>query len=100
VSTDKVYIGTGKIIAGKNGYDDRLKTSVTTEDLRKLLAWAEAHNGWAAVLWQKRKEPSKNGATHYGVMDTWEPEGQRAAQPAATAPTGTPTAETSDPLPF
>ena len=98
MNTDKVYIGTGKVLAGKNGYEARLKTSIPTDDLRKLLAWAEAHNGWASILWQKRKEPSKTGATHYGVMDTWVP--QESAQPADQATTGTPTAETNDQLPF
>ncbi len=89
MSTEKTYIGTAKVLQGKNGYEDRLKTSISADDLRKLLAWAEAHNGWAAVLWQKRKEPSKTGATHYGVMDTWVPQSQcqpanaSAAQPAS-----------------
>jgi hypothetical protein len=89
MSTEKTYIGTGKILAGKNGYEDRLKTSISADDLRKLLAWAEQHNGWAAILWQKRKEPSKTGATHYGVLDTWVPQsqGQPAAQPANVSST-------------
>jgi hypothetical protein len=94
--SDKTYIGTGKILQGKNGYEDRLKTSISADDLRKLLAWAEQHNGWATVLWQKRKEPSKTGATHYGVMDTWVPQSQ--GQPAA-APTA-PRADGADAIPF
>ena len=95
MSDEKVYIGTGKVLAGKNGYEARLKTSIHVDDLRKLLEWAEAHNDWCAILWQKRKEPSKTGATHYGVMDTWVPDA-----PKSSTPTGTPPAETNDPMPF
>jgi hypothetical protein len=93
--SEKVYIGTGKVLAGKNGFEDRLKTSISADDLRKLLEWAEQHNGWATVVWQKRKEPSKNGATHYGVMDTWVPQshGHASAQPAAQP-------ASDDPMPF
>lgn len=90
--SEKTYIGTAKVLQGKNGYEDRLKTSISADDLRKLLAWAEQHNGWAAVLWQKRKEPSKTGATHYGVLDTWVPQssGGQATQPAASTADGIP----------
>ena len=98
MNTDKVYIGTGKILAGKNGYEDRLETSISPEDLEKLAAWCRLTGRWARITWPKRKKPSKNGATHYGVQNTWVQ--QESAQPAAQAPTGTPTAETSDPLPF
>ena len=93
--SDKIYIGTAKVLQGKNGYEDRLKTSISADDLRKLLAWAEQHNGWASILWQKRKEQSKTGATHYGVMDTWVPQSQSQAStqpPARTA--------TDEPMPF
>lgn len=95
--SEKTYIGTGKVLEGKNGYESRLKTSINADDLRKLLAWAEQHNGWCAILWQKRKEPSKTGATHYGVMDTWVPQSSvgQAAQPPAQ-----PATDSADQLPF
>jgi hypothetical protein len=100
MSDEKVYIGTGKILAGKNGYDDRLETAISPEDLEKLLGWCNTTGRWARITWQKRKEPSKNGATHYGVQNTWVP--QAAAQPAAPVANDTaalPGAK-DDPLPF
>ena len=98
MSTEKVYIGTGKIIAGKNGYEDRLETAISLEDVEKLAAWCRRTGRWARITWPKRKVPSKNGATHYGIQNTWVP--QESAQPAAHAPACMPPAETSDPIPF
>jgi hypothetical protein len=71
--SEKVYIGTGKLLQGKNGYKDRLETAISPDDLRKLLAWSEKTGRWVRITWSERKEPSKNGATHYGVLNEWAP---------------------------
>jgi hypothetical protein len=89
MSDEKIYFGTGKIVAGKNGYADRLAMSFPIDDIHKMLARAEGEGkGWCKIIMAERKTPSKTGQTHYATIDTWVPT-QQAAQPAAQ-PSNTP----------
>jgi hypothetical protein len=110
MSDEKIYIGTGKILAGKNGYADRLKLSFPADDLRKMLEWAEGQGGrgWCNVIVAERKSASKTGMTHYCTLDTWQPaanrqDAQQAAQPPAGVVSGQAGWETGvdgDQMPF
>jgi hypothetical protein len=92
--SEKVYIGTGKVLQGKTGYKDRFETAISPDDLRKLLAWSGKTGRWVRITWSERKEPSKNGATHYGVLNEWE----RSQHDKPAAPQQQ--ADDSEPMPF
>lgn len=74
MSEQKLYCGTGKIV--DTGQFSFLKLSISPEDLDRLVA-NKSESGWATIKIMKRKEPSAKGSTHYGVIDTWQPNGQK-----------------------
>jgi hypothetical protein len=77
---DAIYIGTGKERIFSNG--SILKMAFNREDLAKLND-ALDQNGWVRIDIKKRKEPSAKGQTHFGQLDTWQPDGKQAAKPAS-----------------
>lgn len=79
--SEKIYCGTGKVLAGKDGMPDRLKLSFGPNDLEALRANVN-EKGWVSIVVAKRREPSASGQTHYGVVDTWRPTNQ-SPEPAA-----------------
>lgn len=100
--SEKVYIGSGKVLVSTKGYEDRFETSFSPDDLRKLLAWSEKTGRWAKVVWSKRKVQGKSGSTHYGVQDTWVPqEGARVDKSSVSAATASiPDEEDGRMMPF
>lgn len=73
--SDKIYVGTGKAI--QTQYGELLKISLTEDDVETLKE--NFSNGWVNLNVNKRREPSKKGATHYLVIDDWKPEKQDKA---------------------
>lgn len=70
---NKIYIGNGKEYTFSNG-GTCLRVSFSPEDLIKINDWARGNNGWCNIDVLKRKEPSKKGVTHYGIINQWKPE--------------------------
>lgn len=69
--SDKVFIGSGKIVKTKFG--DLTKISFSESDIDKLKA--NLNNGWINLV-VKEKNPDKQVAgkpTHYLEVDTWKP---------------------------
>ncbi len=78
---DKIYIGNGKEYTFPNG-GMCIRLSFSPEDLIKINDWARGNNGWCNIDVLKRKEPSKKGMTHYGVINQWKPEKKQDQQEA------------------
>lgn len=70
--SDKTYVGNGR--AKETKYGDLISFKLGPKDIKTITDWAEKHEGWCTVTIFERKEPSDKGSTHYGVLDTWEPE--------------------------
>ncbi len=69
--SEKVFIGSGKIVKTKFG--DLTKISFSESDIDKLKA--NLNNGWINLV-VKEKNPDKQVAgkpTHYLEVDTWKP---------------------------
>jgi len=86
MSEEKIYVGNAKKITTQ--YGDLMKLSITAEDVEKMQA--NLSNGWININIKERREPSAGGMTHYLEVDTWKPNGEKAASndnaPAAEAP--------------
>ena len=78
-----VYVGTGKCQQGQYGLMWTL--SFNAEDLQKLQSFLN-ENGWVTINLRERQQPSPTGATHYGVIRQWQPQGQGQIQNLYTPP--------------
>jgi len=93
---EKIYCGAAKEIDGK--YGKQLKLAFGPKDLEALAAHRN-ERGWVNVWLHRRKEVGKNGETHYGVIDTWQPNAQSGPgaklpeRASAAAATSTPPAD-------
>ena len=86
---EKIYVGNGRNI--KTNYGDMLVLSFHADDVKKMKEWQDNNNGWVSLKILERKEPSKKGSTHYGIIDTWKPSKNH---------TYTSNSSTGDDLPF
>jgi len=86
MSTDKVYIGSGRIIKTKMG--ELPKISLSSTDLDTLRQHLN-ERGWVNLVMKAKKTPVEGKPTHYLEVDMWK------AGEGITAETNT-----SDDLPF
>jgi len=83
-TTEKQYVGNGKLLKGKEGLPDRMKFGFSEADLRAMMAQAAGSgNGWCNIIISQRREVGRNGQTHYATIDTWQPTARQDAPPAA-----------------
>ncbi len=108
----KRYCGQGKIRSGQ--YGDMVDVLLFEDDIAEIIkrqGELQATGHTAVRLTFLGKQSPKNAWTHYGVIDEWEPDRERAQQPAAapaSPPADTdhraivdaPAASTEDDLPF
>ena len=76
MSEQKTYLGTGKIQTFDNG-GSKIKWACLIEELEKAIQLQKASGEtWIRIDICERREPSDKGQTHYGLLDTWKPNGQ------------------------
>jgi len=74
--SDKIYLGTGKQHTFDNG-GSKIGWACPISDLEAAIQVAKADGqDWLRVDICERREPSEKGATHYGVLNTWKPDGK------------------------
>jgi len=89
MSTDKVYIGSGRIIKTKMG--ELPKISLSSTDLDTLRQHLN-ERGWVNLVMKAKKTPVEGKPTHYLEVDMWK----AGDSPSADMTTF----NTSDDLPF
>lgn len=70
---EKIYCGNAKEIEGK--YGKQLKLALGPKDFETMMAHKN-ERGYINIWLHRRKEVGKFGETHYGVIDTWQPDPQ------------------------
>ena len=86
---EKTYVGNGKV--KETEYGNLISFKLGPNDIKTINEWADKHQGWCTVTIFQRKEPSEKGTTHYGVLDTWEPN-QNKGEANSDKPNSKPTA--------
>ena len=67
--SDKVFIGSGKVIPTKFG--ELTKISFSESDIDKLKA--NLTNGWINLVVKEKQTKVEGKPTHYLEVDTWKP---------------------------
>jgi len=71
--TDKIYVGTGKIV--NTQYGDLPKLKFHKDDINTIVQWMKDNESeWANIDMKPKKEPEEGKPTHYLEVDTWVPE--------------------------
>jgi len=79
----KIFIGSGKNIAGQFGTIEKL--SFSRKDLETMIANLN-DKGYVNILRKQRKEADKYGNTHYCEIDNWQPKQQEQPKPTLEQP--------------
>ena len=68
--SDKVYIGSGKVI--KTKYGDLTKVSFSESDIKKMQE--NLSKGWINLVLKEKRNKVEGKPTHYLELDRWKPE--------------------------
>lgn len=71
MNTEKVYIGSGRIIKTKLG--ELPKISLSEQDLDKLRMHLN-ERGWVNLVMKAKQNPQEGKPTHYLEVDMWKAE--------------------------